>query len=87
MTRTNENVNIKCIAHDTFLDITFIRWYGKWQILKAKKFKSVCAPCENSHHFFFDCNKHTDNREILFNSLNWLPSNISVERKSTDKRK
>jgi hypothetical protein len=26
------------------------------------------APCENSHHFFFDCDKDTDNREILFKS-------------------
>ena len=24
------------------------------------------APCENSHHFFFDCDKYTDNREILY---------------------
>ena len=37
------------------------------------------APCENSHHFFFDCDKYTDNREILFNSLNWLPSNINID--------
>ena len=37
------------------------------------------APCENSHHFFFDCDKHTDNREIIFNSLNWLPSNINID--------
>ena len=29
------------------------------------------APCENSHHFFFDCDKYTDNREILFNNLNF----------------
>ena len=36
------------------------------------------APCENSHHFFFDCDKYTDNREIIFNSLNWLPSNINI---------
>jgi hypothetical protein len=28
------------------------------------------APWENSHHFIFDCDKYTDNREILFNSLN-----------------
>jgi hypothetical protein len=28
------------------------------------------APCENSHHFFFDCDKYTDNREIIFNSTN-----------------
>jgi hypothetical protein len=34
------------------------------------------APCENSHHFFFDCDKYTDNREILFDSLNWLPSTL-----------
>jgi hypothetical protein len=38
-----------------------------------------CAPCENSHHFFFDCDKNTDNREIIFNSLNWLPSNINID--------
>jgi hypothetical protein len=37
------------------------------------------APCYNSHHFFFDCDKYTDNREILFNSLNWLPSNINID--------
>jgi hypothetical protein len=39
------------------------------------------APCENSHHFFFDCDKYTDNREILFDSLNWLPSNINIDVK------
>ena len=37
------------------------------------------APCENSHHFFFDCDTYTDNREIIFNSLNWLPSNINID--------
>jgi hypothetical protein len=37
------------------------------------------APCENYHHFFFDCDKYTDNREILFNILNWLPSNINID--------
>ena len=37
--------------------------------------------CENSHHFFFDCDKYTDNREILFYSLNWLPSNINIDVK------
>jgi len=37
------------------------------------------APCKNSHHFFFDCDKYTDNRGILFNSLNWLPSNINID--------
>ena len=37
------------------------------------------APWENSHHFFFDCDKYTDNREIIFNSLNWLPSNINID--------
>ena len=30
-------------------------------------------------HFFFDCDKYTDNREILFKSLNWLPSNINID--------
>jgi hypothetical protein len=39
------------------------------------------TPCENSHHFFFDCDKYTDNREILFYSLNWLPSNINIDVK------
>jgi hypothetical protein len=37
------------------------------------------VPCENSHHFFFDCDKYTDNREIIFNSLNWIPSNINID--------
>jgi hypothetical protein len=37
------------------------------------------TPCENSHHFFFDGDKYTDNRGILFNSLNWLPSNINID--------
>jgi hypothetical protein len=37
------------------------------------------APCENAHHFFFDCDKYTDNREIIVNSLNWLPSNIDID--------
>jgi hypothetical protein len=39
----------------------------------------MCVVCEYSHHFFFDCDKYTDNREILFNSLNWLPSNINIQ--------
>jgi hypothetical protein len=39
------------------------------------------APCEISHHFFFDCDKYIDNREILFDSLNWLPSNINIDVK------
>ena len=39
------------------------------------------ALCENSHHFFFDCDKYTDNREILFDSLNWLPSIITIDIK------
>jgi hypothetical protein len=39
------------------------------------------APCENSHHFFFNCDKYTDNREILFDSLNWLPSIIIIDIK------
>jgi hypothetical protein len=45
------------------------------------------APCENSHHFFFDCDKYTDNREILFNSLNWLPSNINIDGGKKGKKK
>ena len=44
------------------------------------------APCENFHHFFFDCDKYTDNREILFNSLNWLPSNINIDVNLLTKR-
>jgi hypothetical protein len=39
------------------------------------------APFEISHHFFFDCDKNTDNRKILFDSLNWLPSNINIDVK------
>jgi len=37
------------------------------------------AACENSHHFLFDCDKYTDNRGILFYSLNWLTSNINID--------
>ena len=37
------------------------------------------APCENSDHFLYDCDKYTDNRGILFNSLNWLTSNINID--------
>ena len=37
------------------------------------------SPFKNSHHFFFDCDKYTVNREILLNSLNWLPSNINID--------
>ena len=40
---------------------------------------NCCAPCENSHHFFFDCDKYIDNREMIFNSLNCLPSNINID--------
>jgi hypothetical protein len=40
-----------------------------------------CAPCEISPHFLFDCDKYTDNREILFDSLHWLPSNINIDVK------
>ena len=43
------------------------------------------APCENSHHFFFDSDKCTDNKEILFDSLNWLPSNINIDVKLLSK--
>ena len=28
---------------------------------------------------YIDCDKYTDNREIIFNSLNWLPSNINID--------
>ena len=37
------------------------------------------APCENYYHFLFDCDKYTDNMEIIFNTLNWLPSNINID--------
>jgi hypothetical protein len=47
---------------------------------------NCCAPCENSHHFFFDCDKYIDNREIIFNSLNWLPSNINIDVNLLTKR-
>ena len=29
--------------------------------------------------FFFDCDEYTDIREIIFNSLNWPPSNINID--------
>ena len=54
-----------------------------YDLCKAKMLSNAScncgAPCENSHHFFFDCDKYTDNREIIFNSLNWLPSNINID--------
>jgi hypothetical protein len=40
---------------------------------------------EYSHHFFFDCNKYTDNRKIVFDSLNWLPSSINIDVKLRQK--
>ena len=56
-------------------------WYN--YLCKVKMLSNAScncgAPCGNSHHFFFDCDKYTDNREILFNSLNWLPSNINID--------
>ena len=42
-------------------------------------------PVTVAHHVksliisFLDCDKYTDNKEILFNSLNWLPSNINID--------
>jgi len=42
------------------------------------------APCENYQQFFFYCDKYTDNKGILFNSLNRLPSNINYWCKSSD---
>jgi hypothetical protein len=42
-------------------------------------------PVTVAHHvkiltyFFFDCDKYTDNRVMLFNILNWLPSNINID--------
>ena len=32
----------------------------------------------SGHTIFFHCDQYTDNREIIFNSLNWLPSNINI---------
>ena len=40
---------------------------------------SCSAPCEIVHQFMFVCDKYTDNRKILFDSLNWLPSNINID--------
>ena len=37
------------------------------------------TPCENPHHFFFDCDRCTNNRGIVFTSLNWLPSNLTID--------
>jgi hypothetical protein len=54
--------------------------YDLWKVKKLSNATCSCgAPCENSHHFFFDCDKYTDNRKIIFNSLNWLPSNINID--------
>ena len=58
-------------------------YFLNYDLCKVKMFSNAScncgAPCENSHHFFFDCDKYTDNREIIFNSLNWLPSNINID--------
>ena len=32
-----------------------------------------------SQFFFSNCDKYKDNREILLNSLNWLPFNINID--------
>jgi hypothetical protein len=54
--------------------------YGECKVKMLSNASCNCgAPCEISHHFFFDCDKYTDNREILFNSFNWLPSNINID--------
>ena len=45
------------------------------------------APCANSHHFFFDCDKYTDNKEILFIimlSVNFFCNISSVGKPRTD---
>jgi hypothetical protein len=33
----------------------------------------------NMYIICIEINKHTDNREMLFNSFNWLPSNINID--------
>jgi hypothetical protein len=44
--------------------------YDLYQVNILSNASCNCGePCENSHRFFFDCDKYTDNREILFNSL------------------
>jgi hypothetical protein len=60
---------------NTFRDVC---WFFKSPILSNASC-NCGAPCENSHHFFFDSDKYTDNKEILFDSLNWLPSNINID--------
>ena len=57
----------------------------KYDLCKVKILSNASCncgiPCENSYHFFFDCDKYTNNREILFDSLNWLPPNINIDVK------
>ena len=57
--------------------------FRNYDLCKVKMLSNASCnygvPCENSHHFFFDCDKYADNMEIFFNSLNWLPSNINID--------
>ena len=34
---------------------------------------------EDTHHFFFGCRLHANHREILFNSLHWLPDRCAID--------
>jgi hypothetical protein len=73
---------------DTATDGVIIRNYDLCKVKILWNASCNCGtPCENSHHFFFDCDKYTDNRRILFNSLNWLPSNINIDVNLLTKRK
>jgi hypothetical protein len=59
---------------------SWITIYVKLKFL-SKASCNCGAPCENSHHFFLDYDKYTDNRKILFDNLNWLPFNINIDVK------
>ena len=63
----------------------FIASFLNYDLCKVKMLSNAScncgAPCEISHHFLFDCEKYRDNREILFDSLHWLPSNIDIDVK------
>jgi hypothetical protein len=65
------------------IQLRHIASFLNYDLCKDKKKSSAScncgAPCKNSHLFVFDCDKYRDNREILFNSLNWLPSNINID--------
>jgi hypothetical protein len=65
------------------IQLRHIASFLNYDLCKDKKKSSAScncgAPCKNFHFFVFDCDKYRDNREILFNSLNWLPSNINID--------